>query len=91
MHNEKVKSNIPKLFVRVSGGKNYVSERIGEISGWHYHDELELLPVYSGEFVIGFEDEEFVARAGDVIFVNAGVPHRTYANKPRASGLLQFR
>jgi AraC-like DNA-binding protein len=41
--------------------------------------------------VIGFEDEELVAKAGDVIFVNAGVPHRTFSIKPRASGLVQFR
>ena len=91
MHNEKITSNIPKLFVKVSGGKNVISNYLGVISHWHYHDELELLPVYSGEMVIGFEEEELVARAGDVIFVNAGAPHRTYSNIPRASGLVQFR
>lgn len=91
MRNERIESNIPKLFVKVSGGKNVFTERAGEISGWHYHDELEFLPVYSGEIVIGFEDEEIVAKAGDVIFVNAGVPHRTYSDKPRATGLVQFR
>ena len=91
MHNEKIKSNIPKLFVRVSGGKDQIIETTGIISHWHYHDELELLPVYFGELVIGFEDEEIVARAGDVVFVNAGIPHMTYSFKPRASGLVQFR
>lgn len=91
MRNEKIESNIPKLFVRVSGGKKVFMTTLGEISGWHYHDELEFLPVYEGEIVIGFEDEELVARAGDVIFVNAGVPHRTYSNIERATGLVQFR
>ncbi len=91
MENEKVKSNIPKLFVRVSGGKDAITDTTGIISHWHYHDELELLPVYSGEMVIGFEDEELVARAGDVVFVNAGIPHMTYAEKTRASGLVQFK
>ena len=91
MKNEKIESNIPKLFVKVSGGKKTFMTTLGEISGWHYHDELEFLPVYEGEIVIGFEDEELVARAGDVVFVNAGVPHRTYSTKARSTGLVQFR
>ncbi len=91
MKNEKIKSNIPKLFARVTGGKDVIANTTGIIADWHYHDELEFLPVYSGELIIGFEDEELVARAGDVVFVNAGIPHMTYAEKPRASGLVQFR
>jgi len=91
MQNEKIKSNIPKLLVKVTGGKESYTEWLGTISNWHYHDELEFLPVYSGELVIVFEDEELVAKAGDVIFVNSGAPHRTYSNIPHASGLVQFR
>ena len=91
MKNEKVQSNIPKLFVRVSGGKNALTNEIGPISDWHYHDEIELLPIYSGEMVIAFENEELVAKAGDIIFVNAGVPHKTYSNTARKTGLVQFK
>ena len=91
MKNEKIESNIPKLFVKVSGGRGIFGETIGLISNWHYHDELELLPVYCGELVIGFEDEELVAREGDVIFVNAGVPHTTRSDVPHSTGLVQFK
>ena len=91
MYNEKVKSNISKLFVKVSGGRDKMGETIGLISNWHYHDELEFLPVYSGELTIGFEDEVLTAREGDVIFVNAGVPHTTRSDVPHATGLVQFK
>ena len=91
MKNEKIESNIPKLFVKVSGGRGKQGETIGLISSWHYHDELELLPVYEGELVIGFEDEELKAVPGDVIFVNAGVPHTTHSYVPHSTGLVQFR
>ena len=91
MNNEKVKSNVPKLLVRAMGGKNSVMTTSDWICPTHYHDELEFLSVYTGEFVIYFEGEELVAKAGDVIFVNAGVPHRTRLNSPSATGLVQFR
>ena len=92
MQNEKIESNIPKLFVRATGGKDVVTTTSDWLCPWHYHDELELILIYSGEFFITFENEELVAKAGDTVFVNTGVPHRTRGNdKPHSSCLIQFR
>lgn len=89
MRNETVKSNIPKTTICVRP----MSEKpvSGIISSPHRHDELELLLIYSGVFCVNVQGKDYVGKAGDVIFVNSGVPHATRAIEPSTTGLLQFK
>lgn len=57
----------------------------------HYHDELEFILVRSGTFTTVVDDVEYVSEAGDVIFINSGVPHSTYSKSDVETGLIQFR
>lgn len=57
----------------------------------HYHDELEFLVIREGEFVIISDGREYVAKAGEVVFINSGVAHRTRADVPSKTDLVQFR
>lgn len=91
MNNEKVKSNIPKLFVHATGGRNAIFDGIGYKCPLHYHDELEFIVINSGEFVIEHEGDELIAKTGEVIFINSRVPHRTRADIPVSRSLIQFR
>ena len=87
---ENVKPNIPKLDIvarRVPG-----RTAIGPVAELHYHDELEFLPVYSGKFCCTVDGVDYVAEEGDIIFINAGVPHETSCiAENTATALLQFK
>ncbi len=91
LRNETVKSNIPNTTVRAIGTGIDFSAPAGQESTLHYHDELEFICVYEGTFVCTVYDKEYVAEAGDVIFVNARVPHSTTRLTSCRKGLLQFR
>ena len=90
MVNETVRGNITNTTVRATAGKN-LNDNIGLVSAIHYHDELEFLPIYDGSFHCTVYDREYVANAGDVIFINSRVPHSTFRTEPSRNGLLQFR
>ena len=88
---ENVKANIPKLDIcaRRSTYEGAMPKRIIDI---HYHDELEFLPVFSGSFLCRVDGVDYIAKAGEIIFINAGVPHETYSiESGTRSALLQFR
>lgn len=90
MQIENVKPNIPKLDVYVRSGEGKC--RIGKIVDLHYHDELEFIPVYEGSFCCSVDGKDYVAKAGEVIFINALVPHETrILEDGTRAGLLQFR
>ena len=88
MRNEIVKSNVPRLTARLINCKN---QQVGEASSFHYHDELELLPIYRGTFHCVVGNVDYTATAGDVVFVNTRVPHHTYFTEESDCGLVQFR
>lgn len=88
MRNEIVKSNVPRVTVCLQ--TNPVIQP-GPCSTVHYHDELELLPIYSGEFHCVVGENDYKATAGDIIFVNARVPHSTYVKEVCSQALIQFR
>ena len=90
MVNETVRGNVTNTTVRASAGTE-LNENIGLVSAMHYHDELELLPIYEGTFHCTVYDREYVAHAGDVIFINSRVPHSTSRSEPSRTGLLQFK
>jgi len=88
MKEEIIKSNIPKTSVRV------ISKRLSPISqsiAPHHHDELEFLIVYSGLFRYEVYGKEYIMKAGDVVFVNPGVPHATSAIEESVTTCLQFK
>ena len=89
MKNEIVRSNVRGATVRVG---SYDRQRPGEVSRLHYHDELEFLIVRSGRFICVADGEECCAEAGDVIFINSGVPHSTFCYQDDTYvALLQFK
>lgn len=90
MVNETVRRNVTNTPVRAFIGKE-IKYNVGEVSSIHYHDELEFLPVYEGEFYCTVYDKEYIAHKGDVIFINSRVPHSTRRKGPSRTGLLQFR
>lgn len=90
MRNETVLSNIPNTSARVQFRRDRDLSRIGPVSNIHYHKELEFISVYEGTFVCEVYGREYVAEAGDVIFINSRVPHSTRSEKPSRTGLLQF-
>ena len=89
MNNEIVKRNVPRLTIHAKKGTH--ANNPGKYSPLHYHDELELLIVYSGEFVCAVDGVEYIAHDGDVIFVNSRIPHHTSGTTVTVTGLLQFR
>lgn len=89
---ENVKANIPKLDICARRGGSETGPIPHRVSGIHYHDELEFLPVFEGSFLCRVGGEDYIAKAGEIIFINAGVPHETHAiEKGSKTALVQFR
>lgn len=93
MYNEAVFSNIPDTNVRFTTydrtQKN--EEEPGRRSNPHYHDEIELLFIFCGEFEVKSADEKYIAHCGDVIFINSRVPHETFSlTEETINGMLQI-
>lgn len=42
---------------------------------WHWHDELEALIVIKGQALVAVGKERFMVKAGEGVFINAGVLH----------------
>ena len=42
---------------------------------YHWHIEYEIIRILKGEFLMTIGEEEFLARAGDIIFVKGGLLH----------------
>ena len=91
MFNQNIKSNIPNSSILVSGPSLTEFSMVGRASSLHYHDELELIQIYEGDFLCCVDGKEYHASAGQVVFVNARVPHETFRLTPCRIGLLQFR
>lgn len=91
MRNEIVSSNVAKLSLRASHTpREFVSK--GRVCSLHYHDEMEFIPVFSGSMTCTVDGRDYTAHAGDVIFINSGIPHETFAARgEHESGLIQFR
>lgn len=82
-----VKNSVGKLPLNVSDNSKSARDHFFDI---HYHDEIEILFVESGEriFYIG-EDEEKLS-AGDIIIIDSLIPHSTFIYKDQISRLFQF-
>lgn len=88
MITQTIKSNIPKTTIHAAPLR--VSTGAGAFPP-HRHDELELLLIYEGVFACNVGGKEYIGEAGDVIFVNSGVPHSTRSIDSAVTGLLQFK
>ncbi len=87
---EQVTGNIPRSTVHVSESLEPQGE--GMACDLHYHDDIELLPVFAGEFIANVDGRDLIANAGEVIFINAGVPHWTRRRVGGVvTGLIQFK
>ena len=91
MYQQTVRHNIPRVPLMASGRRSEPNH-LGSHCSLHYHDEMEFLIVYEGEFVAIIDNKEYVAKTGEVIFINSGVPHTTRCDKENTyTGILQFR
>lgn len=54
----------------------------------HWHEELELIRVQSGEVHFGINDDEFIAHEGDLVFVDTGDFH--YGDSVSLQNQLNF-
>lgn len=90
MFQQTVRHNIPRVPLTAHlGGED---ARLGVHSSTHFHEEIELLIIYSGTFVTYVDEVSYEAHAGEVVFINAGIPHSTscFVGGTR-TGMLQFR
>jgi AraC-like DNA-binding protein/mannose-6-phosphate isomerase-like protein (cupin superfamily) len=91
VYNETVKGNVINTALKASLPPEGQKGRVGDVCRIHYHDELEFLAVYDGVFGCTVYDKEYIAKAGDVIFINSRVPHSTRNVEPARVGLVQFK
>ena len=90
MRIENVKPNIPKL--DICARKGAPTAKLGQVATLHYHDELEFLPVFTGSFLCRVDGVDYIAKEGEIIFINASVPHETYSIEiGTVTALVQFR
>ncbi len=75
MFNERINFSLERLPIRISS--NVVEHSVDDIFPIHYHDEFEFLLMVKGAMRCESDDEEYILREGDVIFVNGRVPHMT--------------
>ena len=90
MNAEKIRPNIPKLDIHAV--KDESERSLGTLVPLHYHDELELIPIYRGSLLCRAQECEYVAEAGDIVFVNSRIPHETYVlDEKTVYSLIQFK
>ena len=90
MREQNIKFNIPKLAIFAKRDeKNHPHGRVSEL---HYHDELEFLLIHSGKLSCRVDGLDYYAEAGEIVFVNAGIPHETFSySSDTRYDLVQFR
>ena len=90
MKNERVKTSVSGIPVKIGDHKHAPYD--GIIASLHYHDEIELLSVESGCEYFRIDGQKIDVGPGQVIFVNARVPHETgLSGDPVEGVLLQLR
>lgn len=60
------------------------------ITDWHIHTEIEMVLILTGTKTFYIEDEIIWLNAGDIIFVNSNIPHKTETPVGSSCVLLQF-
>lgn len=57
---------------------------------WHYHKQLEMLLVLSGQLDVFLEGEHYVLKENDIAIIGASELHRDYCTKPLNYIVVQF-
>ena len=92
MQNQVVLSNVPRMTIHVGADKEPRRTPPGFICANHYHEEIELLIVKKGIFCVTVDGKNYSAGAGEVVFINSGVPHATHSiETPLQTGIIQFK
>lgn len=90
MKNELVKSTVPSLPACITLSAATLPQTID--CGLHFHDEMEFISVIRGTYFVWVDEKQYEVHSGDVIFINARVPHRTKIPEGYVSSMLiQFR
>ena len=85
MYKEQIIFNNPEIPV-------YSTACSSELNNFHFHPELELIYVISGEMKVKSENKTYFIKNDEVLFVNSSTPHSTIYKSKDFSGLLvQFR
>ncbi len=58
---------------------------------WHFHDEMEFLVAHNNQRVVYVENHTYHMNAGDILFINRKVPHKTFTPIDSSAGMLQFK
>ncbi len=99
MIHETVKKTLTTLPIKIeaSASNHYRHIRIDEdgnyvLSRMHFHDEIEILYVLEGDYIIEIPDKKYFVKPGSVIFVRTGTPHSTSAPSLKgAADFIQFK
>ncbi len=68
-----------------------VQARKDIVVDWHFHNEFEILIAYDDCRTIFTENTVYHAQAGDILFINRKVPHRTITPRGSVNSMLQFK
>ena len=89
MQNEHVRRNLADIQAYID--YPLCPDRVGKICEIHYHDEIELLLLTSGELICHLDGGSLQLSAGQTLFIDSHIPHWTETLTPRCSYiLLQF-
>lgn len=89
MFNEIVLPSVPYTEMKIScRGTPSVSESYCRM---HYHNEVELLHIFSGKKDCILQNKTVTGNEGDIIFINERVPHATRNYVGCSDRLVQFR
>lgn len=89
MRNEQVTPNISEIPIKISPWHTHDKR---QLSSLHYHDEVELLACKCGVVSAVIDNVKYTLRDGEVLFLNARVPHETYCEASGSQSMfVQFR
>ena len=89
MLNELVIPSIENSSIRILNSQ--IAARKERISDWHLHNEFEIFCLLQGKKFFYVNDSAFELSAGDIIFLNKRVPHKTITPVGSRGILLQFK
>ncbi|MBR4060164.1 MAG: AraC family transcriptional regulator [Lachnospiraceae bacterium] len=89
MHNEIIVPSIEKSSIKIFNAQDVAWEE-GSCD-WHIHNEFEIFYLLEGAKIFTVKKQTVEMKAGDIIFVNSRVPHKTLTPIGSRGILLQFK
>lgn len=91
MRNELIFNNVPGANLLIAA-QDTGEQKNALLCDLHYHDEIELLSITSGELEFLVNGKRHLGKEGDTVFFSARIPHATYTtDTPCTYTLVQFR